>query len=402
MAMPSSATLELFSQHVVANYGRAPISIVRGQGSRVWDAEGRCYLDLLPGLGVSGLGHCPPKVVAAIQKQAAEILHIHNNYLIEPQAKLAERIVSKITGMGRAKVFFCNSGTEATECAIKLARLCGQEHGRWKIISTVRGFHGRTYGALSSTGQPKFHEGVGPLLPGFSFVPLNDLAALESAFDAETVAFQVEPIQGEGGINPCSLEYLQAARALCDKHQALLMYDEVQCGMGRSGDYFGYQTLKAPAPDVLWLAKALGGGFPIGAVVAKDGPAAALKPGTHGSTYGGNHLACAASLAVFDSIDEEGLLVHVRETGQHLGHLLQDLASAFPKKITEIRRMGLMVAIELTFPGAPVVAACRDEGLLVNVTQGNVLRLLPALTVTKGELDEGLAIIHKVLAAHEA
>jgi acetylornithine/N-succinyldiaminopimelate aminotransferase len=256
MAMKTAEVQALYAKYVLGNYTRAPIAMVRGQGSYVWDADGKRYLDLLPGLGVNGLGHCPPAVVAAIQRQAETLMHIHNNYLWEQQARLGQALVERNPGMGEARAFFCNSGTEASEAAIKLARLYGKQHGgKWKLISVQNGFHGRSYGALSATGQTNLQKGCEPMLPGFAFVPLNDAAALEKAFDAETIGFMVEPVQGEGGIFIATKEYLQAARQLCDRHGALLMYDEVQCGLGRTGDYFAYQTLQAPPPDVIWLAR---------------------------------------------------------------------------------------------------------------------------------------------------
>ncbi len=392
----------LYNQYVFQNYGRAPIAIVRGEGSRVWDANGKRYLDLLPGLGVNGLGHCPARVVAAVQKQAAQLMHVHNNYLWENQALLAKALVGKLTGVDSARAFFCNSGTEASEAAIKLARLWGKRNGgKWKIISTVNGFHGRSYGGLSATGQAALQKGCGPLLPGFSYVPLNDSAALEKAFDDDVAGFMVEPIQGEGGIFPATAEYLHAARALCDKNGALLMYDEVQCGMGRTGDWYAYQTLKAPAPDILWLAKALGGGFPIGAMLAKGSVAKEMVPGTHGSTFGGNSLACAAGLAVIETIEAEKLLEHVRTVSLHLAGLLENLRAKHTGKINEIRQIGLMAGIDFNFPAKPIYTRCQEEGLLANVTHDTTLRLLPAMNVTCEELDEGLAIISKVVGQPE-
>ena len=398
MALSSQETLALYERHVVGNYGRAPINIVRGQGSHVWDAEGKRYLDLLPGLGVNGLGHCPPRVVEALRRQAGELLHIHNNYLWEQQALLAQALTSKTTGMDQAKAFFCNSGTEANEAAIKLARLWGKAHGgKWKIVALENGFHGRTYGALSATGQPKLQQGCEPLLPGFSFVPINDGAALERAWDAQTVAFLAEPVQGEGGIVPCSAEFLKTARTLCDARGALLLYDEVQCGMGRTGDYFAYQTLGAPAPDALALAKALGGGFPMGALLVRASSAGTLVPGTHGTTFGGNPLACVAALAVLESIEKDRLLPHAREMGVQLAAGLRALQERFPRRVRATRCVGLMGALDLAEPGKPVLERCRDAGLLINCTHETVLRFLPALTVAREELEEGLAIVGRAL-----
>jgi predicted acetylornithine/succinylornithine family transaminase len=397
VSLSTSEVHALYGQYLFQNYAKAPLVAVRAEGSYVWDANGKRYLDLLPGLGVDGLGHCPARVVAAIQKQAALLLHIHNNYHWEKQALLGKALVEKL-GVEGARAFFCNSGTEASEAAIKLARLWGKQNGgKWKLISLQNGFHGRTYGALSATGQTNLQKNTEPLLPGFSYVPINDVGALEKAFDAETVGFMVEPIQGEGGIFACDPQYLYAARKLCDKHGALLMYDEVQCGLGRTGDYFAWQTLKAPAPDVIWLAKALGGGFPIGAMLAKHSVAQAMIPGTHGTTFGGNPLACVAGLAVIETIDKENLLAHVKELSAHLAGKLEDLRAKHPTKINEIRQIGLMVGIDLAFPAKPAYLACLEKGLMVNVTHDTTMRLLPAMNVTATQLDEGLEIISQVL-----
>jgi predicted acetylornithine/succinylornithine family transaminase len=400
MAMSTAEVQSLYAQYMMGNYGRAPIAVVRAQGSRVWDADGKCYLDLLPGLGVNGLGHCPPRVVAALTRQSQALLHIHNNYLWEQQPLLGQALVSKLTGMNGAKAFFCNSGTEASEAAIKLARLTGKQKkpAKWKLISVLNGFHGRTYAALSATAQDKMQNGFEPLVPGFSYVPLNDIKALENAFDAETAGFMVEPVQGEGGIFLATTEFLQAAREVCNRHGALLMYDEVQCGMGRTGDYFAYQTLKAPAPDIIWLAKTLGGGFPIGAVLAREEVAKLLVPGTHGSTFGGNPLACVAGLAVVETIEQENLLAHVRQMAAHLAKGIERLRAAHGGKIKDVRQIGLMAGIDLSVPAKPVHAKCLELGLMINVTHDITLRLLPAMNVTAAELDEGLATISKALA----
>jgi predicted acetylornithine/succinylornithine family transaminase len=397
--MSSAETQIWYDRFVVGNYGRAPINIVRGAGSYVWDAEGRRYLDLLPGLGVGGLGHCPPAVTTALRNQLDKLLHIHNNYLWEDQARLAQALCEKAAGMNEPRAFFCNSGTEAGEASIKIARLHGRKAGRWKIIALENGFHGRSYGSLSATGQTSLQKGCGPLLPGFSFVPRNDIPALERTFDDETAALWVEPVQGEGGIFPCAKEYLQAARALCDKTGALLMYDEVQCGLGRTGDWYAYISLGAPPPDVLGLAKALGGGFPIGAILARKEASAAMVPGTHGSTFGGNSLACAAALAVIETINQENLLSHVRLVAEHFSTGLEKLRRKHADKICEIRQVGLMVGVELNRPGAPLVADCRNRGLLINCTHQTTLRFLPAINVKPEEIDEGLRIVDEAMSA---
>jgi len=390
---------DLYSKHLIGNYTRLPVAFVRGEGCYLWDTAGKRYLDLIAGLGVDGLGHCSPRVVAAVQKQAATLLHLHNNYYWEPQARLAQALCGKLSSMNDPRAFFCNSGTEAAEAAIKLARLYGkQQGGKWKLISLSNGFHGRTYAALSATGQPSLQKNCEPLLPGFTHVPLNDIGALERAFDDQTIGFMVEPVLGEGGIFVCSPEYLQAARKICDKHGALLMYDEVQCGMGRTGDYFAFQTLNAPPPDVIWLAKLLGGGFPIGAMVARNSVAQAMVPGTHGTTFGGNPTACAAALAVMETIDADGLIARTRASAAHLAKGLEALRAKHSQKIKEIRQLGLMVGIDLTFPGKPIFQRCLELGLVINVTHETTLRMLPALIVTNEQLDEGLAIVSKALA----
>jgi acetylornithine/N-succinyldiaminopimelate aminotransferase len=399
MAMSTAEVQALYAKHLIGNYTRAPIAFVRGEGCYLWDADGKRYLDLIAGIGVDGLGHCAPRVVAAVQRQAGTLMHIHNNYMWEPQALLGQKLCEKVTGMKDPRAFLCNSGTEASEAAIKLARLYGKQHGgKWKLIAVSNGFHGRTYAALSATGQPGLQKGCEPLLTGFSFVPLNDIGALKAAFDAETIGFMVEPVQGEGGIFIATPEYLRAARELCDKHGALLMYDEVQCGMGRTGSYFAYQTIGAPAPDVIWLAKLLGGGFPIGAMVAAASVAQAMVPGTHGTTYGGNPTACAASLAVFETIDSDKLLDKVQATARYLAQALEGLRAKHKSQIKEIRQMGLMAGIDLNFPGKAIFQRCLELGLIINVTHDTTLRMLPALNVSPAQLEEGLKIISQALS----
>jgi len=399
MSLSTSEVNALYSQHLMGNYARSSMVLSRAQGSLVWDADGKRYIDLLPGLGVNGLGHCPPRVVEAIAKQSAQLLHCHNTYQWETQALLAKALTERLTGMAGARAFFCNSGTEATEAALKIARLYGKANGgKTKFISVTNGFHGRTFGSLTATAQPALQKGFDPLLPGFSYVPLNDIKALEAAFDDQTVGFMVEPVQGEGGIFIATQEYLQAARELCKKYGALLMYDEVQCGIGRTGDWFAYQSLKAPAPDVIWLAKALGGGFPIGAMLATGDVAKHLIPGSHGSTFGGHPVACAAGLAVIETVEKDNLIAHVRDVSEHLSQLVGELRRKHATKIKEVRQLGLMLGIDLNFPGKPVFQKCLELGVMLNVTHDTTVRLLPAMNVTKDELSEGLAVLTKVLA----
>jgi acetylornithine/N-succinyldiaminopimelate aminotransferase len=386
------ATLERYKQYVIANYTRYPVCLVRGEGSRVWDDEGRSYLDLFPGWGCGLLGHCPPRVVAALREQAGRLLHVPNTWHTEPQALLAEALSVRTTWKGQC--FFCNSGTEANEAAIKLARLSGKP-GRYKIVATLNSFHGRTMGALTATGQPKYHQGVEPMLPGFSHVPYGDLEAMARAIDAETIALLVEPIQGEGGINLPPPGYLEGLRRLADENKLLLMFDEVQTGMGRTGRWYAHQ-LYGVEPDVVTLAKALAGGVAMGGLMARPEVADKLRPGTHAATFGGNPLACAAALATIETIEEERLLERAVVIGEGFRAFFEGLRSRAPW-IKDVRVQGCMVGCELAVDGAAVVKGCMDRGLLINCTHGTVLRLLPAMTLTDAELQEGCGILQEVL-----
>ena len=307
--MTSPETIELFHRYVIANYKRYPVCLVRGEGSYVWDAEGNRYLDFFPGWGCDLFGHCPPRIVQAVREQVGELIHVPNTWYMEAQGLLAKALSDR-SGFG-GQCFFCNSGTEANEAAIKLARLNGKP-GRYKIIAMLNSFHGRTLGALSATGQPKYHQGFEPLLAGFRFAPFGDLPAAQKLVDAETCAILVEPIQGEGGINLPPAGYLEGLRQLADQHQLMLIFDEVQSGMGRTGKWFGYQNWDV-IPDAVTLAKALGGGVAIGGLIAKPAFAQKLVPGTHAATFGGNSLACRAALAAIATIEEEGLLARAAE-----------------------------------------------------------------------------------------
>jgi acetylornithine/N-succinyldiaminopimelate aminotransferase len=391
MNLSSPQVVELFSRTVVGNYVRHPVCLVRGRGSHVWDAEGNRYLDFFPGWGCGLLGHCPPRVVEAVQKQVAELIHVPNTWYTLPQGELADALSTR-TGWG-GKCFFCNSGTEANEAAIKLARLHGG--GRYKIVTTLNSFHGRTMGALSATGQPKYHQGVHPLLAGFSYVSFGDLDATARAIDKETCAVLVEPIQGEGGINLPPAGYLEGLRELCDRHQLLLIFDEVQTGMGRTGRWYAHQHWGVK-PDVVTLAKALAGGVACGGLIARAEVAAHLRPGTHAATFGGNPLACAAALATIETIEAEGLLERAIHLENRFRSRLEALATRCPL-IKEVRVKGVMVGVELTVDGAPFVAKCLERRLLINCTHGTVLRLLPALNLTDAELDEGCSTLDEVL-----
>ncbi|MEK6374314.1 MAG: acetylornithine/succinylornithine family transaminase [Acidobacteriota bacterium] len=386
----------LYERHVAPWYQLAGLTIVRGAGSRVWDEEGRSYLDFAPGLGVCGLGHCHPRIVEAICRQAASLIHVQNRFFTRQQARLAEALTRKLGDRFDARAFFCNSGSEAVETAIKLAKRA--RPGRSRFVAMERSFHGRTLGAVSATGQIKHRDGFAPLVPGFSHVPLNDTDALFHAVDDGTAAVIIEPVQGEGGVYVCRASYLRDARQVCDEHDALLIYDEVQSGMGRTGDYFAFQTLGAPPPDAVCLAKNLAGGFPMGAFLVRGDLRTFLPQGTHGSTYGGNALACAAALAVIETIDSEGILLSVRRNAERLAASLAEIVAQYADRVVEVRQLGMIAGIEVAVDANDLTATCQKRGLLVNAPQGNIVRLLPALTISAAELDEGLAILKDALA----
>jgi acetylornithine/N-succinyldiaminopimelate aminotransferase len=388
--------IELFNKYVIGNYTRFPVCLARGEGSYVWDADGNRYLDFFPGWGCDMLGHCPPRVVEAVRDQAGKLIHVPNTWYTEAQGLLAQAL-SERTGWG-GKCFFCNSGTEANEAAIKLARLNGKP-GRYKIIAMMNSFHGRTYGALSATGQPKYHEGLEPLLAGFSFAPFGKLDAVASLIDSETCAILVEPIQGEGGINLPPTGYLEGLRDLADKHKLLLIVDEVQSGMGRTGRWFAHQHFGIK-PDVVTLAKALAGGVACGGLIARVEVADKLKPGTHAATFGGNPLACRAALATIETIEADGLLERATQIGEQFRQRFMALRSRCPS-IQDVRVMGVMIGIELAIEGKPIVEECLRKWLLINCTHQTVLRLLPAMNLKDSELEEGCAILESVLLAQK-
>jgi predicted acetylornithine/succinylornithine family transaminase len=395
--MSSSAqTIELFSKYVIGNYTRFPVCLVRGEGSWVWDAEGTRYLDFFPGWGCDLIGHCPSRVVQAVQEQVARLIHVPNTWYTEAQGLLAQALSERCGFDGRC--FFCNSGTEAVEAAIKLARLHGKP-GRYKILSMINSFHGRTFGALSATGQPKYHQGLDPLLAGFNHVPFGDLAAAAKAIDAETCAILVEPIQGEGGVNIPPDNYLAGLRELADQHNLLLIFDEVQSGMGRTGTWFAHQHWKV-RPDAVTLAKALAGGVACGGLVAQAKVAEKLRPGTHAATFGGNPLACRAALATIETIEEDRLLARAEYLAARFRSHFEDLRQRCPL-IQDIRIKGAMIGVELSVDGAPIVEQCLRRQLLINCTHGCVLRLLPALNLTDEQLDQGCATLSEVLLAYK-
>jgi len=389
--MTTQETIELFDKYVIANYTRLPRVIVRGQGCYMYDADGNEILDMFPGWAVSGIGHCHPNVVQAIRKQAGELLHIDNTFYSEPQGKLAELLSERAFG---GKCFFCNSGAEANEAAMKLARLHTPQQ-KYKFITAEGSFHGRTFATVTATAQPKYHEGFLPLLPGFIYVPFNDVTALESAFSDEVAAVLVEPIQGEGGINVATAEYLQAIRQLCDQKGAIMILDEVQTGIGRTGKWFAYQHFDVE-PDIITMAKALGGGVAIGAMMAKEEIAASLVPGKHASTFGGNALACAAAIAVIETIEEDNLLQNAVQLGEYTKDKLQKLKQKH-FIIDSVRGIGLMLGVQLTSPGKKIVERCLQKGLRINCTNENVLRFMPPMIVTKEQIDQAIDILDAVL-----
>lgn len=389
----SADVIALANKYLIGNYTRYPVCLVRGEGSWVWDAEGNKYLDFFPGWGCGILGHCPPRVVEAVREQVSTLIHVPNTWYTEPQARLAQAL-SERTGWGGV-CFFCNSGAEANEAAIKLARLHGRPNGKYKIITFTNSFHGRTFGALSATAQPKYHVGVEPMLPGFQYAPHGDLNAVEKLIDAETAAILLEPIQGEGGINLPPAGYLDGLRKLCDAHGLLLMFDEVQTGMGRTGKWYAHQHWGV-VPDVVTLAKAVAGGVALGGVIAKPAIGALLKPGTHAATFGGNPIACRAALAVIETFETDGLLERATQIGERFRRHFLALQEKCPL-VTDVRVMGTMIGIQLAVEGGPIVQRCLERGLLINCTHQTVLRLLPAVTLTDDQIDTGFNILADVL-----
>lgn len=391
--LSSQATVELFEKYVIGNYKRYPVNLVRGEGSRVWDSEGRELLDLFPGWGCNLLGHCHPAIVEAVSSQLQQLIHVPNTWHMEQQGEWAQMLSQRSFG---GQSFFCNSGAEANEAAIKLARLYGSP-SRYKIITFEGGFHGRTMGALTATAQPKYHAGLGPMLPGFSYVPWGDIEAVTKKIDHETIAIMIEPIQGEGGVKIPESSFLQGLRALADQHKLLLIFDEVQTGCGRTGEWFGYQYFGVE-PDIITLAKSLCGGIAGGAMLAKRELAAYLKPGLHASTFGGNPIAAAAGIAYLQTVEAEGLLARAQQIGDRFSTGLESIKGEVDF-IRQIRVAGAMIGVELEMEGAAIVQAALDHGLLINCTQGNVLRFLPALTLTDEEVDQSLEILSRVLVA---
>jgi len=391
--MNTKEIISQYDKYVMATYSRIPIVIVKGKGLKVWDLDGNEYLDFFPGWAVTGLGHCHPKVVNAVRNYLKKIIHVSNNYYNMLQAKLARKIIENSF---EGKVFFCNSGAEANEGAIKLARAYGNARGgRYEIITMENSFHGRTLAAITATAQSKYQKGFEPLPLGFKYADFNDLKAIEAAITDKTAAIMLEPIQGEGGVNVADESYIKALRDICDKKDLVLIFDEVQTGMGRTGKMFCFEHYGI-IPDVMTLAKALGGGLPIGAMAAAKKFADVLKPGMHASTFGGSPIACSAALAVFEAIQKEGLLSNTVKMGEYLAGKLGELKN---KKsiIKEIRGKGLMLGVELTIPGKEIVEKCFKEGLLINCTHDKVLRIMPGMIVTKKQIDKAIEILDKVI-----
>ena len=379
----TQAVVDTFNRYVVPNYRRFPVCLVRGAGSKVWDAEGNEYLDLFPGWGCNLLGHCPEPVVHAVQEQVAKLIHVPNTWYTEPQGEWA-RLLSERSFGGQA--FFCNSGTEANEAAIKLVRL--RTDGRkYKIVTFRGGFHGRTMGSVTATAQPKYHEGLGPMLAGFQYAPHGDLEAVQKIIDDQTGGILVEPILGEGGVVPAPQGFLEGLRRICDERDLLLVFDEVQCGCGRTGKWFGYQHFGV-VPDVITLAKSLCAGVAGGAMLTTVDLAKHLRPGMHAATFGGNPLAAAAGIAAIEMIESQGLLAHVESAAARFRERLTAFQAA-SDVVRDVRVIGMMIGVELTIDGAAVVQAALERNLLVNATQGRVIRLLPAMNISAAEVDEG-------------
>jgi acetylornithine/N-succinyldiaminopimelate aminotransferase len=383
----------------VGVYARFPVAFVKGSGARLWDADGKEYLDFFSGLAVNNLGHAHPAVVAAVSEQAGRLFHTSNVYYSEPASRLGRMLVDRSFA---DRVFFSNSGAEANEAAIKLARKFGADHrgGRYELLTVLGSFHGRTLATLSATAQEKYQRGFQPLVPGFRYVAYGDAKAMTEAVRDETIGILIEPIQGEGGVVVPPDGYFRELRELCDRKGMLLLFDEVQTGIGRTGSLFAYEQLGIE-PDIMTLAKALGGGLPIGAMLAKGEIAAALGPGTHGSTFGGNPVSCAAGVAVLETLADGSLLANVRRQGERIVARMRALAKRLAM-IKDVRGRGLILGIELDRDGRPVVAAALERGLVVNCTNERVIRLLPPLVLTDEDTDRGLDVLEQVLVEYGA
>lgn len=401
--MNASTTQDRYQRHIISNYAWAPVSLVRGEGSRVWDENGQAYLDFASGIAVTAIGHSHPHWVRRVQEQAAVLVHCSNAFQQPGQALLAEKICRRFGVAG--KVLFTNSGTETNEALIKMARLhgaklAGREGLRYKILCAEKAFHGRTFGGMAATPQEKIQGGFRPMLEGFKFGELNHLRSFEALIDDTVCAIFLETIQGEGGIHPCTREFLHGIRDLCDRHNLLMILDEVQCGAGRTGRYFAFEHFGV-LPDAVGMAKGLGGGFPIGAIWAGDVHASLFKPGSHGSTFAGSPLACAAALAVLEIMEAEGLLQKVLVQSGPWIERLRQVCARHPQHCREIRGMGYMVCVAVRQDPLPYVGALRANGLLAMRAGDNAIRLLPPLNASANELEESVAILDRTLGTIE-
>jgi len=385
---------------LIGNYASPALEIIRGEGARLWDSQEKEFLDFTSGIAVTNIGHCHPHWTEQISKQAEKIVHCSNLFSIPEQVRLAQRLVSEI---GTGKMLFCNSGAEANEGLIKFARLASETpdfQGKNKILAAENAFHGRTMGALSATASPKYRKGFEPLLDGFEFAPLNDLEAWDRKLDDQTIAVLIESIQGEGGIHEAKDDFLQGLEKLCRERKALLMIDEVQSGIGRTGDFLAFQQ-SGISPDAVALAKGLGGGFPIGAFWISEQWTGVFKPGSHGTTFGGSPLACAAAHAVLDVIENEGLIAAAREKGHVLGTGLSRLAQSFPGILEGVRGRGLMLALAFKEDPSEVIGSMRENGLLVVAAAGNVIRFLPPLNVDDDAIEKALKVTEDALVSFQ-
>lgn len=397
MTMDKKTIIEETEKYYLPVFGRYPMVMELGQGCRVWDNEGNEYVDAFAGIAVNSLGYNHPVLVKAISEQASKLMHCSNLYYTEIQAK-ALRVVAEATGMDR--IFFANCGAEGNEGAMKLARKYGVSKAptKYKIISADESFHGRTFDTLAATGHDYYHVGYGPLSPGHVLVPYGDIKALEAQMDDDVCAVLLEPIQGEGGVHVPPDEYLQQVRALCDKHDALLIFDEVQTGVARTGKWFAYMH-SGVKPDILTFAKGIGGGFPVAGFAVPERLAHVFKPGDHGGTFGGNPLACAAVYATLTTIKSEGLVDKVAEKGEYFKNELRKLQEKYPDKVTDVRGCGLMLGMEVAGEGKPIVESCLANNVIVNCTAGNVIRIVPPLIISREEIDIVVAALDKALAA---
>ena len=389
--------VRITNENIFQTYSRYPVTLVRGKGTKVWDERGKEYLDFLSGIAVCNLGHCHPAVVRAAQEQLKKLIHVSNFFYTAPQAELARLLTANSFA---DRVFFCNSGAEANESALKLARkfsLRQGNHSRYEVITMHYSFHGRTFATLSATAQKKFHTGFEPLLPGFHHVPFNDIGALKKAVNKNTCAVLLEPIQGEGGVNCPDADYLKKVRKVCDEHGLLLIFDEVQVGMGRTGKLFAYQHYGVE-PDIMTLAKALAGGLPAGAMLAKKNVAESFSPGSHASTFGGNPVCMAAGVAVMKTLLQGTVLENCCSMGAYFMHGLELLKQRFPSIIKTVRGKGLIIGMELTIEGKEIVSTCLKQGIIINCTLDKILRFLPPLIVKKQEIDRCLKMLESIFA----